>query len=162
MIRMDFIAIAISVTLISCNGETKRQKDTVVNNASDPHTSIKVDKKYDDKGNLVKYDSTYSYYYSNVKDNINLKDSIFNNFKKHFNRSYFFSNEPYFNDFFFQDSLLKYDFYRKDFFINRFRNNLRRMDSLFWSMDSMKNNFFNRQFMVPGPLKAPKINKIQK
>jgi hypothetical protein len=157
MIRPGLIAIALSVTLISCNGKTNRQNSDSVIKSSNPQTSIKVDKKYDYKGNLIKYDSTYSYYYSNVNNNTNLKDSIFNTFKNHFNRNYFFSTNPYFNDFFFQDSLLKYDFYRKDFFMNRFRNNMRMMDSLFWGMDSLKNSFFNKQFMLPGPVKVPKI-----
>jgi hypothetical protein len=156
MIRTASIAIALSVTLISCNGQTKIQNGESVIDSANPQTSIKVEKKYDNNGNLIKYDSTYSFYYSNVKNNINLKDSIFNNFKNNFNKSYFFSTNPYFNDFFFEDSLLKYDFYRKDFFMNRFRNNMRRMDSLFWGMDSMKNSFFNKQFMVPGPVKVPK------
>jgi len=159
MIRLDLIAIAVSVAITSCNGQTKIKESTKVDPESAPRTSIKVDKKYDEKGNLIKYDSTYSYYYSNVKDNNKLKDSIFNDFKNSFNSNYFFSSDPYFNDFFFQDSLLKYDFYRKDFFINRFRNNMRMMDSLFWSMDSLKNSFFNRQFRVPGPLMAPKAIK---
>jgi hypothetical protein len=30
------------------------------------------------------------------------------------------------------------------------------MDSLFWSMDSLKNNFFEKQFKAPGTLYAPK------
>ena len=149
MIRIDFIAIALSIALISCNGQTNKEKSASVHPEANPQTSIKVDKKYDSKGNLIKYDSTYSYYYSNVEDNKNLKDSIFSNFKNHFNEKYFFSDDHYFSDFFFQDSLLKYDFYRKDFFINRFRNNMRMMDSLFWGMDSLKNTFFNKQFMIP-------------
>jgi len=156
MIRHDLIAIAVSLALTSCNAQTNSEKSTTVNPESAPQTSIKVDKKYDDKGNLIKYDSTYSYYYSNVKDNNKLKDSIYNDFRKNFNSNYFFSSDPYFKDFFFQDSLLKYDFYRKDFFTNRFRNNMRMMDSLFWSMDSLKNSFFNRQFEIPGPLVVPK------
>ena len=156
MIRTECIAIALSVTLISCNGQTTKLNEESANNTMNPQTSIKVDKKYDSKGNLITYDSSYSYYYSNVKDNANLKDSILKNFKNHFNRNYSFSTNPYFNDFFFQDSLLKYDFYRKDFFMNRFRNNMRMMDSLFWGMDSLKNSFFNKQFIVPGPIKVPK------
>jgi hypothetical protein len=156
MIRMQLIAIAISLTLMNCNGQTKNPGGERDNKSANPQTSVKVDKKYDSKGNLIKYDSTYSYYYSNVKDNKNLNDSILNNFKNHFNSKYFFSTDPYFNDFFFQDSLLKYDFYRKDFFMNRFRNNMRMMDSLFWGMDSLKNSFYNRQFIFPGPLKPPK------
>jgi hypothetical protein len=92
-------------------------------------------------------------YYSNIKNDTSLRDSIFHCFKNQFNQSYFFSNNPYFNDFIFQDSLLKYDFYKKDFFSNRFRDNMRRMDSLFWGTDSMKNNFFNQQFNTPKKLK---------
>jgi len=154
MKRIASIAIALSVTLYSCNGQEGKTKESKV--ASNiPQTNIKVDKQYDKNGNLIKYDSTYSYYYSNVQSDINLKDSILNNFKKQFNKRYFFSGDPFFNDLFFEDSLLMYDFYKKDFFLNRFRNNMRRMDSLFWGMDSLKNNFFNKQFTIPGPLKAP-------
>ncbi len=156
MMRMDLIAIALSITLMSCNGQTGKQKAKSDPNEFNPQTNIKVDKKYDDKGNLISYDSTYSYYYSNVKDDKNLRDSIFNSFRNTFNSKYLFSKDPYFNNLFFVDSLLKYDFYRKDFFLNRFRNNMRRMDSLFWGMDSMKNSFFSRQFMQPGPLIAPR------
>ena len=159
MIRLDVLTIAVSLTMLSCNGQSIRDKGEGAKSDTIPQTIIKVDKKYDNNGNLIKYDSSYSYYYSNIKDNNNLKDSIFNNFKKQFNNSYFFSSDPYFNDFFFQDSLLKYDFYRNDFFINRFRNNMRMMDSLFWRMDSLKNSYFNRQFTIPGPVTVPKTKK---
>jgi len=157
MIRIDLIVIALSVALISCNGQTKKEKSSGGDPSGNPQTSIKVDKKYDSNGNLIKYDSTYSYYYSNIQNKENLMDSVFNNFKSEFNQKYFFSRNPYFDDLFFQDSLLKYDFYRKDFFINRFRNNIRMMDSLFWGMDSLKNSFFNKQFIIPEPVKPPKI-----
>jgi hypothetical protein len=155
MIRIGITAIALSVTLISCNGQDKKQGYTgkAVNDI--PQTIIKVDKEYDKDGNLIKYDSTYSYYYSNVKRDTNMMDSILNNFKTHFNQRYFFSEDPFFNNFFFQDSLLMYDFYKKDFFVNRFRNNMMRMDSLFWGMDSVKNSFFNKQYQMPGPLIVP-------
>jgi hypothetical protein len=155
MKRMDLIAMLFAVTLISCSGQTNKKSEPDKNVAK-PQENIKVNKQYDSNGNLIKYDSTYSSYYSNIKDNKNKSDSIFNSFKDQFNKKYFFSNNPYFNDFFFQDSLLKYDFYKKDFFLNRFRNNMHKMDSLFWGMDSLKNNFFGKQFMVPGPLTVPK------
>jgi hypothetical protein len=156
MIRMDLIAIALSVTLMSCNDQTSKQKGESNKIPANPQTSVKVDKKYDDKGNLIRYDSSYSYYYSNVKDDENLSDSIFNSFRNALGNIYFFSRDPYFNDLFFEDSLLKYDFYRKDFFLNRFQNNMRRMDNLFLGMDSLKNSFFSKQFMLPVPLIAPK------
>ncbi len=143
MKRILIITLAITMTLLSCNGQNKstdkRQKENM------PQTNIKVNKEYDKNGNLIKYDSTYSSYYSNIVSNSKLRDSIFNNFKSKFNQSYSFSNQPFFDKSFFEDSLLGYDFYKKDFFFQRFKNNMDRMDSLFREMDVMKNDFFNKQ-----------------
>lgn len=159
MKRIGILVIVLSITLISCNGQNKKTNKEELTDKNLPQTNIKVDKKYDEDGNLVKYDSTYTYYYSNIEKDSTLTDSIFNNFKNIFNQHYFFSTNPFFNDLFFQDSLLKYDFYTEDFFRNRFRNNMLRMDSLFWGMDSLKNKFFNQQFKETDKLKMPKGNK---
>lgn len=51
---------------------------------------------------------------------------------------------------FFEDSLLKYDFYKNDFFHERFMNNMQQMERLFWEMDSIKNKFFMEQFPEKG------------
>jgi hypothetical protein len=155
MKRMYLIAVAMLIGVVGCNGQTKHEGDSK-ESSNNPQTNIKVNKEYDKNGNIVRYDSTYSYYYSNVRNNRNMMDSIFNNFKSRFNQKYSFSEDPYFNRFFFQDSLLKYDFYKKDFFLNRFKENMRRMDSLFWGMDAFKNDFFRKQFEMPEPLIVPK------
>ena len=153
---MYIISVTLLIGLISCNGQTKKNEGTDNAISSNPQTNIKVNKVYDKNGNIVRYDSTYSSYYSNVKDNKKLMDSIFDNFRNRFNDKFSFSDNPYFNNFFFQDSLLKYDFYKKDFFINRFKENIRRMDSLFGSMDTFKNDFFRKQFELPKPLIVPR------
>jgi hypothetical protein len=156
MINKVIVVMFMSISLTACNGQVKTQEKGSKLTTDQPQTNIKVNKQYDKNGNIIKYDSTYSYYYSNVKKDTSLRDSIFRKFKNQFNNRYFFSKDPFFNDFFFQDSLLKYDFYKKDFFLGRFRNNVNRMDSLFWSMDSLKNDFFEKQFTAPGTLYAPK------
>lgn len=146
MIRTFITVIALSLTFLGCNGqkvENKKQPE-----ANSPQTNINVKKEYDKNGNILSYDSTYSYYYSSIKNDTVKRDSIYELFKNQFNQKYFFSSEPYFHNFFFQDSLLKYDFYKKDFFTNRYRNNMSKMDSLFWNMDIMKNDFFNNQNML--------------
>jgi hypothetical protein len=150
MRKIIIAAMAVSMTLISCIGQTKNKENKVKDNL--PQTNIKVKKEYDKNGNIIKYDSSYSSYYSNIKGDTVLKNSIFKDFKNKFNQSYFFSNQPYFKDFFFEDSLLKYDFYKKDFFYDRFRQNMERMDSLFRGMDIMKNDFFNKR-ISPGAKK---------
>ena len=116
-----------------------------------PQTNIKVNKEYDKNGNIVKYDSTYTSYYSNMEGDSVLNDSLINNFKSFFNDKYFFSNEPFFNDYFFRDSVIRNDFQNKDFFYKEFRSNMEQMDKLFWDMDSVKNDFFDRQFKSTVP-----------
>jgi hypothetical protein len=156
MKRIGILALVISVILTSCNGQKKTEKAELSKETINPKTNIIVNKEYDDKGNLIRYDSTYSSYYSNIKNDSLLGDSVFNNFKDYFNQNYGFSNQPYFNNFFFEDSLLKYDFYKRDFFSNRFENNMEHMDHLFMEMDSLKNSFFNKQFQENEKGKSPK------
>ena len=147
MRKIVFLTILVSVILTGCNGqETKSSVDK--GKIKQPETNITVNKEYDEDGNIIKYDSTYSYYYSNIEDNKIAGDSIMNLFRERFNNRYFFSEDPFFDNLFFQDSLLNYDFYKKDFFRNRFLDNWKHMDQLFLDMDSIKDNFFRYQFKV--------------
>jgi hypothetical protein len=141
MKRLITISLLI-LTLISCIGQTKKTESQKDGNS--PNTSINVKKIYDKNGNVVQYDSSYSSFYSSIKGNPHLRDSIFNNFRNDFNDKYFFSNEPFFKNFFFDDSAMNKDFFRNDFFFKHFRSDMARMDSLFQGMDSVKNDFFNK------------------
>jgi len=148
MKRTVIFSVLFSLIIISCNGQ---KNENAINKAKEnqPKTNIQVNKEYDESGNLIKYDSTYSYYYSNIENDIFLRDSIINQFKESFGTQYLFSRDPFFNDFFFRDSLLNSDFYTKDFFLNRFQNNTKQMNQLFMEMDSIKNLFFREQFQEP-------------
>lgn len=145
------VSLFLSV-LVGCKGQVtdktgSNKLDTI--NKIEPKTNIKVNKEYDENGNLIRYDSTYSYYYSNIEGDSLLRDSVFNKFRNFFHEEYNFSDEPFFNNLFFQDSLLKYDFYNNDFFIKRFKNNQMQMNDFFLQMDSLKNRFFEYQFSQP-------------
>lgn len=132
------LSLLFPISVYSCTGQKKEDAIVDIPNGKQPLTNIKVTKEYDKLGNLVKYDSTYSYYYSNIDKNTNVKDSMMTKFMKRFNERYLFSGEPYFKTLFFQDSLLNYDFYKKDFFIERFRNNTERMNQMFLEILSTK------------------------
>lgn len=127
-----------------CNGQQQEKKQN--NNKLKNTPNIIVNKEYDENGNLIKYDSTYSYFYSNIENDSSLRDSILDNFQEYFNNSFNFSNQKFFDDLFFEDSLLFYDFYKNDFFINRYNKNMEKMNQLFMDMDSIKNQFFYKQF----------------
>lgn len=145
---MKYIGLSTTLLLFllsSCSGQPRSEQTESLDSIA-PKTDIVVNRQFDENGNLIRYDSTYTQFYNSIEQDSLLADSILNEFKNRFNLQYPFSDRSYFNDFFFQDSLLQYDFYRKNFFYERFQNNMKRMDSLFQEMDSMKNRFFRNQF----------------
>lgn len=150
--KLIIMSIAFSLIFSSCDGQkVKKEKDvhstdTTLISVNHPNENIKVNKEYDKNGNLIRYDSTYTYYYSNIDGNKATADSILGKFRNMFEENYPFSTNPYFNNLFFEDSLLQYDFYKKDFFHERFMKNIQQMDKLFKEMDSVKNHFFMEQF----------------
>ena len=147
MKRIWLLLIAVTLIISGCNGQEKQIKnDKLSDTKNAPKEDIVVNKEYDEHGNLIKYDSTYTNFYSNIENDTLAEDSIFTNFKKMFELEYPFSYKPYFDDFFFRDSLLKFDFYKKDFFTERFKQNREQTEKLFQEMDSIKNKFFNEQF----------------
>lgn len=147
MKRICILCIAVILILSGCNAQEKQNKKDKLNfEKNAPKEDIKVNKEYDKDGNLIKYDSTYTYFYSNIEKNPILEDSIFSDFREIFDKNFPFSYKPYFHDLFFEDSLMRYDFYKKDFFSERFRQNMERTEKIFQEMDSIKNHFFNEKF----------------
>jgi hypothetical protein len=147
MKRGLLLIIGIAFIFNSCNAQDRNEKQGKSSASKNiPKEDIKVNKEYDDEGNLILYDSTYTYYYSNIDKDKNLSDSIFNEYIGKFYDRYPFSDKSFFNDLFFQDSLLKYDFYKNDFFTERFKRNMEKSEEIFREMDSLKNKFFSEQF----------------
>ncbi len=150
MKRLVIFSMLITLLGLSgCDAKSAPKKDGKLKNDTtkvQPDINIKVNKEYDDKGNLIRYDSTYTYVYSNIDGNIQLQDSVFNEFMQHFNEHFGISEDPLFNSFFFNDSLLQYDFFKKDFFHDRFFRNRDMIDKMLREMDSLKNEFYKNRF----------------
>jgi hypothetical protein len=86
--------------------------------ANKPKISYKVNKQVDKNGNIIKYDSTYSYIYKGIGGKgfsaIN-SDSLISNFNSYFNSNPFklfnenntlmFNNNLFFNDEFFEKQM---------------------------------------------------------
>ena len=140
-----FFGILFFVFITSCSAQENNNlgglTDTLENK---PQTKIIVNKEYDEFGNLVKFDSSYSYFYSNLQNDSTFGDSSYNLFQEDFFNSFPNIQKPFLNDIFFEDSLLNYDYYKNDFFTKRFRSNRMRFDKLFEEMDSIKNNFYKK------------------
>lgn len=113
--------------------------DTVVLNQFKPKYDFRVNKKYDDKGNLVEMDSSYSYFYSSrgVQDSL-LMDSLFERLRVPLLKNYNQLFEDKTDRIFFNDSLFKYDFYNDDYFRKRFEMNFIQFQNMYRQMDSLK------------------------
>ncbi|MEX2379707.1 MAG: hypothetical protein WD530_03125 [Vicingaceae bacterium] len=140
-------SLLLTLLLSSCQAqEAKKENDKSIDlEKNKQQTNIIVNKEYDDEGNLIRYDSTYSSYYSNIQGDSLMGDSIMKSFRNDLFKHFPMSRSPFFKSFFFEDSLSDYDFYKNDFFRERYRLNQERMEELFWEMDSIKNHFFNEQ-----------------
>ena len=141
-----------SLSVLSCNdrtnsqnGEKARSASVAADSLNKPKVNIKVNKRYDDKGNVIGFDSTYTSFYSNVQGDTAKMDSLMSNFDRYFQRdhSLFFDNQ--FNSLFFSDSTRYPDFFHNDYFMKRYELNDLYLRNMMNRMDSIKNNFYNER-----------------
>lgn len=147
------LLLASSLIVFSCQEKTngqeladaKAKKNVVQDSLNKPKVSIKVNRHFDEKGNVIGFDSTYSSYYSNVQGDTAKMDSLFSNFNRYFDRNQSFFFRDNFNSLFFNDSLLYPDFFHKDFFMKRYELNDDYLKDMMRRMDSIKNDFYREQ-----------------
>jgi len=143
------LVILSTFALVSCNAQTKKELDKKQLEFSKetikPKIDYKVNKEYDENGNLIRVDSTYTYYYSNIDKDAMMNDSIFKKFNEHFNLKSPFGNSLL-DEFFKQNNYLEDDFFKEDFFRGNFGKNQEMMHKMLQRMDSIKNKFFMEQF----------------
>lgn len=145
------LLVTASIVIASChektNGQDNRnfQKDqasVAQDSLNKPKVDIKVNRRYDEKGNLIGFDSTYSSFYSNIKGDTSRMDSLMSRFDRYYNRNHSSFFDSQFNSLFFTDSLLYPDFFHKDFFMKRYEMNDDYLKSMMHRMDSIKNRFY--------------------
>jgi hypothetical protein len=159
-IKIAFLSV-LAVLFFSCNGQnakdhkqSKTNSEQMLRGSFDstdtlnkPKVKVNVNKRYDDKGRVVQFDSTYSYFYSSPNGIRHLNnDSIYDQFQSFFNKSYphFFEHQN--NDIFFNDSLFKYDFFNNDYFLKRYQLNQKNFEGFYKQMDSLKQNFMKQRY----------------
>lgn len=153
MKRLSLLAIAIILGVYLCIGQSRKtdkfsvskQLKTENDSINRPQENIKVNKEYDKNGNLISYDSTYSYSYSSSSmDEMDpqKKDSLLNEFKSFFKESGSMCGDSFFNDFFAADSVGN-----SSLFSSQVRENLKQINKQFSQLDSIrshKNTYINK------------------
>ena len=146
------------VTFSGCNGQTQKANEQLLSDKgktnitkddeeNKPRIDVKVNRQYDDKGRMIKFDSSYTYFYSSPKGSKQIgNDSIFNSFRSFFDKSY----PDYMNrkndNIFFNDSLFKYDFFNDNYFQKRFELNEKMFENMYQQMDSIKKEFLKQKY----------------
>jgi hypothetical protein len=146
MKRMVFLAIALFLAWGNSSGQRGKIDLQHPEKSGQPQREINVTKDYDENGNVIRYDSTYSYSFSGAYPDTVMIDSIFNDLRIHFGRNTFPFSDPFFDDHFFNDSLFYHDFYRRDYFYNQFPSFSEHMKRLFQELDSLKNSLQSEHF----------------
>ena len=147
---MKKIVILFSVLFIfsSCNGQEVKEKTNEGEanlNEVKPKESWSVDREFDEDGNLIKLDSTYSWSFSSDGKEISSKtvDSLMNSFRSRFDSDFPSKINKNFFDFFAQDSFGEKSFLQDDFFMNNWNSRMEEMEKMMKRSDSIHKFFLD-------------------
>ena len=153
------LLLMVALLSFSCNGQKKETekaelKESKINTVEAPKGSWKVDKEFDENGNLIRYDSIYSWSSNNKFDNLTSvdRDSIMKSFKSRFFTNYSKFENQGFEDVFSQDSLFSKRFFNNDFFGSDFGNDFMDIDKIREQMIERQRQFLEKyqsEFIKP-------------
>jgi len=136
---------------VSCKGqenETKKfeKENNKTNIVDEPKGTWKVDKEFDENGNLIRYDSIYSWSSNNKFDNLSLsdRDSLMQTFKSRFFSNYSGFENQGFEDIFSQDSLFSERFFNDGFFGSDFGKDFMAIDKIRQQMIERQKKFLEK------------------
>jgi hypothetical protein len=129
----------------AANEQDKEQAMATRDTLGKPKVNIQVNRHFDEKGNLIGFDSTYSTFYGSAAGDTIKMDSLMHSFDRYFNRNHstFFNRQL--DPLFFEDSLRYPDFFHNDFFMRRYELNDDYFKGMMKRMDSIKNHYFYEQ-----------------
>jgi hypothetical protein len=122
--------------------------DSLSGDVNKPKVEIKVNKVYDENGNIIRYDSVYTWSYSGGNNgNVDVftidPDSLFNSFIPWFDQHADIFSNPFSNKIF-NDSTMYLDFFNNDHFFDDWQNELFNFQDEMKHLDSLKQLFFNK------------------
>lgn len=145
MKRLFVVLLVLGIT--GCSGQQKEKEDVQKKEKVEaPKGEWQVYKEYDELGNLKKYDSIYSFKYSNIEGDsliVNL-DSLMNSFRGFFNERAPFPWKDRFSYFPDPDSLFMKDFFADDYFSQRWARQQSDLEEMMKKMDSTRRAFFEK------------------
>lgn len=146
----------LSVSCNSQNDDTKNTEKKEEDNktVNEPQGAWKVDKEFDENGNLIRYDSIYSWSSNNTYNNLSSsdRDSLIQSFKSNFFKSFSGFKNNGFDDVFSKDSLFSNYYFNDDFFKSDFGSDFMDIDKIRQQMIKRQKQFlekYHSEFIKP-------------
>jgi len=132
--------------LLNCiDNKDKMNTELSQNDTIKPQTKISVHKEFDKYGNLISIDSSYSYFYSNIKNDSMVEKETFEKFKLDFDANFKSLDSIFMNDYFINEPFKSNHFYTDKFFQKNFKLQQEHIKRMFKRMDSIKNSYYKKQ-----------------
>lgn len=155
-----YVYVALAALLsVGCNKKNNdaQQNGSIVgsrDSIEQPKGEWKVDKQFDERGNLIRYDSIYSW--SSSGDAIDFstldKDSLLQSFKSRFYTDFPGFNHQGFDDVFANDSLFSQRYFNDGFFESEFGKDFMDLDHIRQRMIDRQRKFLEKyrsEFATP-------------
>ena len=149
----------IGLLSVSCNSQNNDIKNTETKESDEeivkePKGTWKVDKEFDENGNLIRYDSIYSWSSDDKYNNLSLseRDSLMQTFKSRFFTNFSGFENQGFEDVFSKDSLFSKHFFNDDFFGSDFGSDFIDIDKIRQQMIARQKKFLEKyqsEFIKP-------------
>ncbi|MBT8317572.1 MAG: hypothetical protein HKP59_08090 [Lutibacter sp.] len=148
----NYILLLFTVFLtVSCSGQNNEAKNSDItknekNIGKEPNGSWKVNKEFDENGNLISYDSMYSWSSSNKLENLSSveRDSLMQLLKSRFFTNFSGFKNQGFDDVFSQDSVFSERFFNDDFFGSDFGKDFMDIDKIREQMIARQKKFLEK------------------
>lgn len=148
------LLLAVALLSINCSGQKSEYKKVEITEIEKPKGSWKVDKEFDENGNLIKYDSIYSWSSSNNMEGLWAmdRDSLMRSFKSKFSKNYSRFEHQGFENMFSEDYLFSKYFFNDDFFGSDFGTDFMDIDQITQDLLSRQKQFLEKyqsEFVLP-------------
>ncbi|MFC7358306.1 hypothetical protein ACFQO1_11450 [Jejudonia soesokkakensis] len=150
-----FIIGLLNFSCNSQNNELKAKSNEIDEKIiEEPKGTWKVDKEFDENGNLIRYDSIYSWSSNDTYDTLSLleRDSLMQSFKSRFFTNFSQFENQGFEDVFSKDSLFSKNFFNDDFFGSDFGSDFMDLDKIRQQMIERQKKFLEKyqsEFIKP-------------
>jgi len=157
--KKHILLMMVALLSVSCGGQNNKDKKENAKEKQDttvklPKGDWKVNKEFDENGNLIRYDSIYSWSSNDKLNDFSLmdKDSLLESFESKFFKGFSHFESQGFDDVFSKDSLFSKHFFNDDFFKSDFGKDFMDIDKIRQQMIARQKKFLEKyqsEFIKP-------------